>query len=74
MKEKTTPANIKPGQVWASNKAGEHDRVIKVDRVEGNVVHCTSWRKRSSALPRWTKIRVTRFKPTADGYRLLEDA
>lgn len=67
-----TIADVRPGQTWASNRSRDH--MVKVESIQGANAVCTSWHKGKTAAPRPLRIRLTRFNPTADGFRLVEEA
>lgn len=82
-------ATVRVGQVWADNKPGKRDRTFRVLRLlarapdYGRPTHAEveparrdehgAWH-RNWSLPAPTVIRLDRFRPTASGYRLMQDA
>lgn len=75
--------DVKPGQVWADNDQRSAGRTIRVDRIEGDKAVCTILTNRDAAdLNDWgtdmrgrqVRIKVSRFRPTSTGYRLVEEA
>lgn len=72
---------VKPGQVWADNDTRSEGRTLRVDAIEDSKAVCTiltnsslesSW-PRQDTRGRVTRISLTRFRPTATGYRLIWD-
>lgn len=66
-----------PGQVWADNDPRRPGRTVRIDSVEGDVATVTIL---TTTAPHYTgsgvgavkQIKVSRFRPTASGYRLVE--
>lgn len=59
----------KVGQVWADNdkrSAGRKVRIISIDATHATVIDMRGKRD--------TRIRLDRFRPTSNGYRLVDDA
>lgn len=85
----TTDITVKPGQIWADNDPrgyGREVRVIEIVRrhtggngahypagVEHAVVEQVDPRGGSGKPGRRSTIRLDRFRPTANGYRLIRD-
>lgn len=65
--------DVHPDQLWESLKSGERDRRIRIKEVRGENAICLSWRKGSPSAPRVIRVRLTRFNPRADGFRLVEE-
>jgi hypothetical protein len=75
----TTDAGVRDRQVWADNdprSAGRKVRVISVDETHATVVGvvASGGKYVPSTAARKTRIKLTRFKPTSTGYRLVQDA
>jgi hypothetical protein len=80
--------NVRPGQVWADNDKRHKGRTLRVERVAGGIVLCRIVtntdtvqrlldRKSPQVRDRRGKIvsiALVRFRPTAAGYRLIQDA
>lgn len=64
-----TTTEVRPGQLWADNDPRKDDRAICVDEIDGDVALCTDL---VSGRP--TRVKLTRFRPTTRGYRLIRDA
>ena len=64
------PIKVKVGQVWEDNDSriggAEARRRVKIVRIEGDVAVCEN-----VATKRATKIKLSRFRPNATGYRLI---
>lgn len=78
-------ADVKPGQVWADNDKRSEGRHVKVvdlvtkpkfgSRVAAEcakVVQCDQ-AGRVLGKPRYTTIRLDRFRSTSNGYRLVSE-
>ncbi|GGK61681.1 hypothetical protein Sme01_03500 [Sphaerisporangium melleum] len=71
--------SVRVGQVWGDNdprSTGRKVRVVEVDDTHATVeayIHPGA-RHLHSKPPRRSRIRLDRFRPTATGYRLLQDA
>jgi hypothetical protein len=60
---------VEPGQYWIPNDRSQSGRIVKVNRIEGKYAHCTTrWKGKA---PSEVKILLTRFAPTATGFRRI---
>jgi hypothetical protein len=75
--------DVRPDQVWADNDPRSVGRTLRVDQIEDGKATCTVLTNRDAAdLNDWgtdmrgrtVSIKVSRFKPTSTGYRLIKDA
>lgn len=69
------PHNVKPGQVWEDVDPRMHGRQFKVrdiDETHATVV-ITRPNEQASTTRIVYRIKLTRFKPTSTGYRLIQD-
>ncbi len=67
---------VKVGQVWADNdkrSAGRHVKVIGIEPVYKQAVVRPAAPDGRLIGARVTRIRLTRFRPTSNGYRLVKD-
>jgi hypothetical protein len=85
---KTTTAptvEVKPGQVWADNDKRATGRTFRVLRVYSDMkkAACVILTDRTpsprmpvyrSMVGRTLRMKLSRFRPTANGYRLIQDA
>lgn len=63
-------SDIKVGQIWQDNDPRvTYTRELKVVRIEGEYAYCEIGRNRKVR-----RIKVSRFRPVANGYRLVKDA
>lgn len=74
-----SPADVRPGQIWRDNdrrSVGRTVRVLSVDATHANVELVTprDGGHRGARPGRQSRIRLDRFRPTATGYRLVQDA
>lgn len=70
---------VRVGQVWADNDKRSEGRRLRVDEVSSTHATVTPVDVHGQPTPsvlraRRTRIRLDRFKPTATGYRLVEEA
>ena len=67
MNTKAETQAVKVGQVWRDNDK-RANRTCEVREIDGNyaTVYCRESKK-------FTDVRLDRFRPTATGYRLIED-
>lgn len=80
---------VKPGQIWQDCDKRGYGRHIRVEAIEDArpapdrhsrdvparavVVECGIDGRIHGSRPRRTRIRLDRFKPTSNGYRLITD-
>lgn len=69
----------KPDQIWVDNDPrsnGRQVKIIAVDETHATVVTIIDalGQHHEAATARRTRIKLTRFKPTSTGYRLVEEA
>lgn len=65
---------VKVGQVWEDNDPRQKKEGIAVRRVKIlEIVDGRALVQHPSGMGRKTKVRVNRFRPTASGYKLVED-
>lgn len=60
------PHNVKVGQIWQDNDGrseGRTGRIVSMDDTHARV----EWGVNT------TRVKLTRFKPTSTGYRLIQD-
>ena len=64
--------NVAKGQIWQDNDPryeDEYKRTLEVLEVDGDYAICKNIQS-----GRTSKIKLSRFKPTSTGYRLIKDA
>lgn len=63
---------VKVGQVWqdydSRQRKKKNPRLVTVQKIDHGVAHCTQ-----TGSKRIAKIKITRFRPTATGYKLVQD-
>jgi hypothetical protein len=65
--------HVKVGQVWVDNDPRVVAiRHLKVEEIKDGKARCAVFYGRRGA--GWTKISLHRFKPTSNGYRLVNEA
>ena len=76
----TSPATVRPGQIWADNDPRSRGRTLRVVSVGPDKVRCVvltaSEANATSAtdpVGKTTQISRSRFRPTSNGYRLVAD-
>jgi hypothetical protein len=79
----TNPNPVRVGQIWADNDPraeGRSVHVVAVDATHATVALVDQRGRPARNTPvqraepgRQTRIRLDRFRPTSNGYRLLED-
>lgn len=76
---------VRPGSVWADNDKRNPGRTVRVNLVDKMYAYCTVLTETGGGEPtvgtggipgaeRKVRIRLNRMRPTASGYRLIEDA
>jgi hypothetical protein len=66
---------VRPGQLWVDNDPrSKRTRYLRVSEIEGERARCEAWYDEASSLARTVRIKLSRFRPTRSGYRLVEDA
>jgi hypothetical protein len=69
--------NVQVGQVWADNDKRSQGRHVKVVAIEVTLKQAVVGRCNAEGGlidARVTRIRLSRFRPTSTGYRLVRDA
>jgi hypothetical protein len=71
---------VKPGQIWQDNDKRMPERYLQVMRIDGRFAFCRKvvpllngseypW---SAKTERTSRLQITRLRPTAHGYRLVD--
>jgi hypothetical protein len=72
--ENTNPYGVQPGQVWrdwdSRNRRDEHYRVFEVQAIDERYATCKVLRRKHKQGPGIVKIKLDRFRPTGNGYKL----
>ncbi|GAA3722194.1 hypothetical protein GCM10022224_104170 [Nonomuraea antimicrobica] len=71
----TTHATVHPFQVWADNDKRCSGRTVRVDEVDDRFAYCTVLTPREGSIRTGHRVRIAinRMRPTATGYRLIEE-
>jgi hypothetical protein len=66
--------SVMPGQIWQDNdKRLPTPRFLRVERLDGQFAICTQVTENNATIKqRPHRIQITRFKPTATGYRFIK--
>lgn len=69
---------VRPGQIWADNDPRSEGRTIRIEFVGSESAACRILANPTAAHAdrrgKITRIRLDRFRPTSNGYRLLGDS
>ena len=72
---KLAAPEVKVGQVWKDNDKRGPDRYLKVRFIEDGKASCSECTQEGLVdyFSRSTKISLSRFRPTSNGYRLISE-